>query len=98
MTRAKELAKLVVAKFHHYEGGIEWVSNPSPDELREAISAALTRAEQEGEARGIEKAAQFIESKDLGTDGTVNNCWPIAAALADGIRSLPPSEPGAGEK
>src|SRR5208282_4551824 len=56
-------AERVVAQFRHFESGIEWVTNPSPDKLRDAIAAEFAPVLAAAVGAALEQAAEAFDDE-----------------------------------
>jgi hypothetical protein len=72
---AKQAARELVAQFSHFEDDHEWVTNPSPDKLREAIAIALDRFRLEGQVEEVEYLAEDAPAMAADSDFDAIQEW-----------------------
>ena len=71
--RVRELAAEVVADFAHFENGIEWVTNPGPEQLRKRITQTIESALSE---RGAPTDIKMADAAEM--------LWVVLANVSGG--------------
>ena len=81
-------AERVVAQFRHFESGIEWVTNPSPDKLRDAIAAEFAPVLAAAVGAALEQAAETANGNSR-LKGSGDEYWRGRQEASRAILALP---------